>query len=777
MALWWPAPVAEYTRGVRFQLLPARWRRWPLYALFLCSGIPALLYQVVWQRSLLTMYGTDMLSVTMVVSAFMLGLGLGGLAGGWGSRQERISPLLIFAAVEIAIGIFGFGSLAVFDRIASAAVQAPLAARFVVVFLTLLVPTALMGATLPLLVRHLSRMHHSVAGSVGALSAVNTLGSALACFGAAFFSMHWLGKSGSIRVAAVLNLSIGGLALLQYVVHRSRPVRVTPAIAEANSAPPARRPVMSFPAAALLTGAIGFIAMGYQVLWFRVYSFGSGGTSDAFALLLGFFLIGSSGGAATGGALATTFRRVTARRSVAIIAGLLLLGSLYAFALAPAAGRAVVSLTYIHSLALVTVATFLFGITFPLIVHAAVPSDEARAGPRLGLLCFCSSGGAALGSVVVGYGLMETWSIADITALLASGGVACGVVLLLRSQARSGTQATIAVAGAVIVVAIVSAATPLFDRLYERLQRRSGFVPEYRFAQVIENRTGVITAAEDGEVFSSGVYDGRVNVDLVRDTNGIVRPYSISLWHASPRRVLMIGVGSGSWAQVVANHPQVERLTIVEINPGYLPLIASRAPVASVLSSPKVDITIDSGRLWLQRNPEARFDVIVMNTTYHWRARATDVLSTEFFEIARQHLNPGGVLFYNSTDGPEAQHTGLSVFPYGFRVGNCIGVSDSPIVLNWSRWQQTLRTYRIEGRRVFNLDRPGHARRFTEVTTRSADHVDGEEFEDAAAIRARTAGSRIITDDNMGTEWRSPLMQRVWSMLAWSPDRPPSAVF
>jgi spermidine synthase len=749
-----------------FPQLSTLWRRGGLYALFLCSGIPALLYQVVWQRSLLTVYGTDMLSVTMVVSAFMLGLGLGGLAGGWLCRLQRLSPLVIFGAVEIAVGLFGLGSLSLFDRIAATTVEAPLAARVLAIFLTLLVPTALMGATLPLLVRHLSRKHRSVAGSVGALYAANTLGAALACFSAAFFSMHWLGKSGSVRVAAALNLSIGTLALCQYVVQRHRGAWVPP-VTGAASAAPARRPAMSFPAAALLTGVVGFMAMGYQVLWFRVYSFGSGGTSDAFALLLGFFLVGSSGGAATGGVLATRLHRVTAQQCLAIMGGLLLLGSLYAFALAPAAGRAVVAFTYVHSLALVTVATFLFGMTFPLIVHAAIPSDDARVGPRLGRLCFFSSAGAALGSVVVGYELMEAWSIAGITALLASGGVTCGIALLLRAQAGNGRRAAVAIAGAVLIVTVVSATTPLFDRLYERLQRRSTFVPDYQFARVIENRAGVITVTEHDTVFSSGVYDGRVNVDLEHDSNAIVRPYSMSLWHAAPRAVLMVGIGTGSWGQVLANHPQVERLSIVEINPGYLPLIASRAPVASLLSNPKVGIDIDSGRRWLQRHPDARFDVIVMNTTYHWRARATDVLSAEFFAIVRTHLNPGGVLFYNSTGGIEAQHTGLAVFPHGFRVGTFMAVSDSPIIFDWHRWQQTLRAYQIDGRPVFDFERPGHVRRFAEVTAPRVDRVDSQELEDATAIRARTAGSRIITDDNMGTEWRSPLMQRVRRVLPW----------
>ena len=74
-------------------------------------------------------------------------------------------------------------------------------------------------------------------------------------------------------------------------------------------------------------------------------------------------------------------------------------------------------------------------------------------------------------------------------------------------------------------------------------------------------------------VYGGGVYDGRINTDLVHDSNMLYRPFSLSLWHNAPREVLMIGLATGAWAQVIANHPQVEKLTIVEINPGYLKLI------------------------------------------------------------------------------------------------------------------------------------------------------------------------------------------------------------
>src|SRR6185295_170187 len=100
--------------------------------------------------------------------------------------------------------------------------------------------------------------------------------------------------------------------------------------------------------------------------------------------------------------------------------------------------------------------------------------------------------------------------------------------------------------------------------------------------------------------------------------------------------------------------------------------------VKSLLENPKVDFVIDDGRRWLSRHPERKFDFIVMNTTYHWRAHSTNLLSEEYLRTVREHLNPGGVHYFNTTSSPEAQRTAATVFPYAMRIINFIAASDSP---------------------------------------------------------------------------------------------------
>src|SRR5580692_7882793 len=123
-----------------------------LCCLFFCSGFPALIYQLTWQRELFRIFGVNSESVTIVVTAFMLGLGLGSLSGGWLSRRQGISLLPLLAAIEIITAGFGIVSLGVFERIGAVAVDWPLPAMAALNLVLVIVPTLLMGATLPILV-------------------------------------------------------------------------------------------------------------------------------------------------------------------------------------------------------------------------------------------------------------------------------------------------------------------------------------------------------------------------------------------------------------------------------------------------------------------------------------------------------------------------------------------------------------------------------------------------------------------------------------------------
>lgn len=179
-----------------------------LAALFFVSGIAALVYQVCWQRLLFESFGVDIESVTIIVSTFMLGLGLGALLGGQLSDRWPNRALQLFALTELAIAVFGVLSPWLIRAVAAATVTSAHGTVAAVNFLLLLFPTMLMGATLPILVAHVVRIYHNVGVSIGLLYFVNTLGAALGAGLTGMVTLYYFGLATTIYLAAALNVAV-----------------------------------------------------------------------------------------------------------------------------------------------------------------------------------------------------------------------------------------------------------------------------------------------------------------------------------------------------------------------------------------------------------------------------------------------------------------------------------------------------------------------------------------------------------------------------------------
>jgi predicted membrane-bound spermidine synthase len=185
-----------------------------LLGVFLLSGFAALTYQVCWQRILFGAFGVDTESITIIVSTFMLGLGCGALVGG--QLADRFCDRLVelFAAAEAGIALFGFASPHLLAAVGERFVDAALPTIAVVNFLLLLVPTTLMGATLPMLVAHLFQSSRSVGVSIGSLYFANTVGAALGALATGMVLFMFLTLDQTIYVAAVLNLTVATITVL-----------------------------------------------------------------------------------------------------------------------------------------------------------------------------------------------------------------------------------------------------------------------------------------------------------------------------------------------------------------------------------------------------------------------------------------------------------------------------------------------------------------------------------------------------------------------------------
>jgi spermidine synthase len=247
-------------------------------------------------------------------------------------------------------------------------------------------------------------------------------------------------------------------------------------------------------------------------------------------------------------------------------------------------------------------------------------------------------------------------------------------------------------------------------------------------------------------------------VDVDDDQNHLIRAFAIPAMHASPKRVLMIGLGTGAWTQVIAGLPSVEDITVIDINPGYLELIPHYSEVASLLRNPKVHVVIDDGRRWLARHPAERFDVVVSNTTFNWRAYTSQLLSVEFMELVRDHLQPGGLFYFNTTDTPAAFRSAFEVFPHGVRFLNFAAVSTAPVVFNVTRWREALLGYRMDGVAPFDTVTALGKKRmsaFLNTPRETRGWYGMPMLESRSSMLPRLQQATAITDDNMGTEWRT----------------------
>ena len=176
--------------------------------LFVISGTAALIYQICWQRLLFDGFGVDIDSVTIVVSTFMLGLGLGALAGGEIADRFPSRVLPVFAMIELATAAFGVCSPYLIRAVSAATVNGTLATIAAVNFGLLLVPTTLMGATLPILVTHVLRRYQNLGVSVGVLYFANTVGAAVGAGFTGFVALYHFGLTSTIYIAAALNATV-----------------------------------------------------------------------------------------------------------------------------------------------------------------------------------------------------------------------------------------------------------------------------------------------------------------------------------------------------------------------------------------------------------------------------------------------------------------------------------------------------------------------------------------------------------------------------------------
>ena len=453
----------------------------------------------------------------------------------------------------------------------------------------------------------------------------------------------------------------------------------------------------------------GFMALSWEIIWARLFNIVTGSRAPAFGAMLGSYLLGL----AIGSLWSMRWQHVEDKTSLKSLVRLILVANIFATLVVPLASW-IVTLknpdecwTWIPglclppwswALVLVAIAAAAQGTTLPLMCHVAIPPD-ARAGARLSYVYLANILGSGAGSLLTGFWLMEYFPLHQIAAVLA----ALAIVLAGWFGWRTLVQDRVSLVCGLVLLGLAAAHGPLHEGLWERLFWRHEVAGKPPFAMTIESRHGVVAVDSERHVYGNGAYDGMIDTSLTKGDYH-VRPYFISAVHPKPiKTVLVVGMSAGAWTQIIANHPDQPDVDVVEISHAYMQVIEAYPQVSGLLKNPRVKINIDDGRRWLKRQPNRKFDCILMNTTHHWREFASGLLSQEFLELAKQHLAEDGVVMWNCTDSPRAAKTGMVVFPHTMMcLNNCIA-SNQPLVVNAARWREVLSAYKIEGKPVFDL--------------------------------------------------------------------------
>lgn len=646
-----------------------------LFLAFFGSGFAALLCQVAWQRMLGVFAGSDAVAAALVVGAFLAGLGLGSVVGAL--LADRLSParaVLAFAIAECGVGAFALVSKPfLYDWLAmdlAGSVESTFV-LFAVCFVGLVLPTALMGASLPLLSRAVSRSVDGLAERIGWLNGLNTLGAGFGALLGGWVLIGNLGVVDALRLAAAVNVSAALLALSF--------------LPQARRAAPPPRPVDTgrggaahggLPIWCLLAFISGFIIIALEIVWVRLM--GQVGQYHAylFPTVLGIFLLADGLGMAVGVRL---LRRITDPRPAFFIAqggGFVLAVTLIvvlwrAFPEGPLASilnvegnrlspTALLAMAAV-STALVGPPAFVLGLTFAF-VQKAVQRDVASVGQRVGWVQFANIVGNAAGSLATGLVALHWLGTAGTLKLLAGLTLLMLVIWLVRARRRRVPETGFALAAGLGLLLL-----PDNQAWWSRLHA----VRDGQTALLAEDRSGVVVfrAERDagpegrGHFFIQGFSQARLPFLDIHQFLGAVGP----LLHPSPRRILVVGVGSGGtpWACGIRPESEVRAIEIVEPVLTVMTQVAARypdSPVARMLADPRWTFEYGDGRRLLARESRV-YDVIEADAVLPEASQSGLLYSAEFLAQVRRRLAPGG-LYVQWAPTQRTVDTFVSVFPH-----------------------------------------------------------------------------------------------------------------
>jgi len=663
-------------------------RRTLFAALFFLSGAAGLVYEQIWIRLLYHHFGSSIHSITTVVAAYMGGLGLGAFA--LGRRADRHPrPARLYGLLELAIGAFGLlsplilrgvgDSYLALARLLQPGLWPATALKFVFAFVVMLIPTFLMGGTLPVLTRAFAagrpdRYRRELALFYG----LNTVGGVAGCALAGYVLIEYVGLNSTLLATGVLNLLLGAAALL--VTRRDAEAnaeREDPGTAEHVAVPPgplaggdprARR------FALWLIGITAFASLLYEIAWTRVLVLVVGSSTYAFTTILVCFLLGIGLGSLFAVGRGRPTRELLVRAAliegaIGLLAALLFpffrVLPVYIVAILQVPFLSVTAILLLQALALAAVVVppaVGMGLAFPLFAEVAQTGDAA--GGDTGRSYFANTLGSIAGAVLTGFVLIHT--IGSERALLIGvlcnvGAVVALVVWLARGRVArvgaSGVSGAAAALGLAALALVVALGTPSWSsRLLDRgpaiyghdsmdARELQNFLRGWGSEQLLfdEGWNAAISVWRNGGMTWLKT-NGKTDASSVPDMNTQVGLALLpAATHPHPTRAFVIGFGSGVSVHTISLVPGIAHVDVAEIERAVLRAAPLFAGVnGGVATDPRVHIIEDDARSALQLS-RSRYDIIMSEPSNPWIAGVASLFTSDYFRIAASRLAEGGI--------------------------------------------------------------------------------------------------------------------------------------
>lgn len=733
---------------------------------FLLSGFAALLYQMAWMRQFSLVFGTSETAVATVLSAYMGGLALGAALAGRLVRLIR-RPVLFYGLLEAAIAVSallvpvllsvaGFlyaAALGDQPSIPNATGLGQSLLYFFIAFAVLIVPTACMGATLPVLTRYVVSRDDQIGRRVGALYAINTLGAVCGAVVAGFVLLPQLGLRGTVWCGVFVNILVFAIAVL--VAKHSTPT----ADLEKDASPDAANtkygyawlilPIMMF------SGVCTFV---YEVLWTRLLSHILGGSVAAFALMLASFL----SGIALGSMIASRFAKTRSNATVAFVISQLGIAATSILIYYALDNYLQAGLTYeskiLAAFLVLMPATLFIGATYPLAVriYAAGVSDAAPASARV---YAWNTLGAIFGAAIAGFFLVPLLKYEGAIRAI----VILNLCLAVAAATLLPTTRRLALGFSVVILGIV--VFSYHPSVPERILRFSSMVEtasgEIIFYDVGRSAT-VLVFEQDGDFRfrNNGLPEATaapLGTPPMLDSQHLLGTFPV-LVRPDTKSALIVGLGAGK--AVTGLPPTVEEVDVIELEPK---VIAANEAVgdrrkSNPLQDPRLSIYINDARSALALSTR-KYDTIISQPSHPWSAGASHLYTTEYMQLVADHLNEGGVFlqWINSQFVDEKLlknlcATILDVYPH-VRIYQW-----SPQVLFFVASDEPMDVEKqiVSSGRPFR-DAPLF---YLEQGVAAVEDVVAALMMDERGVRTFAAGSRVITDDfNMMAMQSAALMR------------------